>query len=49
MSMSSGKVWFMVRRVTVTLLTGPLNPDTLMLEGYGVRRSGRRYPQRVCK
>ena len=34
-STSSGNVWFMFFNVTVTLLTGPTTPATLIVDGYG--------------
>src|SRR5688572_2223431 len=35
MSRSDGKLWFTSDRVTVTLLTAPFRPDTLITDGYG--------------
>src|SRR5437867_1241112 len=35
-SMSSGKEWLRLESVTVTLLTTPGRPETMMVEGYGV-------------
>src|SRR5215813_3681629 len=35
-STSSGNVWLMFFRVTVTLVTGLVSPATVMFEGYGL-------------
>jgi len=35
MSTSSGKVWLTPVRVTVALVTVPVNPDTVTFDGYG--------------